>query len=61
LTVAAALAPQRVLMSDAWQARGHDTLVATDANATLANQLHPLLMAAARDVLRRLYPGARVD
>jgi 50S ribosome-binding GTPase/Domain of unknown function (DUF3482) len=61
LTVAAALAPQRALMVDAWQSRGGDNAQAADAHAALATQLQPLLMAAARDALRRLYPGAPVD
>jgi hypothetical protein len=61
LTAAAALAPQRALMANAWQTRGSDAMAATDVSATLAAQLHPLLTAAARDALRRLYPGAPVD
>jgi hypothetical protein len=61
LTVAAALAPQRALMANAWQTRGSDAMAATNVSASLAAQLHPLLTAAARDALRRLYPGAPVD
>jgi hypothetical protein len=51
--VSEALAPHGAALAAIWRRRG-------DASA-LAHELQPLLLAATRSALRRLYPGAAVD
>jgi hypothetical protein len=55
--VAQALATQREAMCIAWRERGTPDI----SQPLLVAQLQPLLHAAARQVLRQLYPGAVID
>jgi hypothetical protein len=55
--VAAALAPHRDALLALWRSRGAHLEAADDVERVGA-ALQPILHAAARDALERLYPGA---